>query len=191
MFTCLEKIACVIGLHRYGEWTYVLSISCEQLPVCEQCGHFRPVRSRTVHVWGNPTYAAEDVCEKIQLCLRCRGTKPVVPAIVHLLGEYAFTSSDSCVMVRTCNRCRWIDFDSALTHHSFCEWVEATEDTCHQLRNCLRCGCQEVQEHHEWMPKPYGKSCTRCRTTRPIESGRCYQCGSRAISGDNVCYSCS
>lgn len=189
MLTCLAKIACVLGLHRYREWTYVASTVCEQLPACERCGYFRSVENRTAHVWGNPVYLAEGVCEKIQLCLRCRASKPAVPAIVHVLGESGYTSSDSCVMARTCNRCRWIDPESAATHHTFGEWVGAAA-ICQQLRNCPRCGSQEERDHHDWLSKPYGNICSQCHTTKPTEPGLCYQCGRRAIPGDNVCYSC-
>lgn len=190
MLTYLAKIACALGLHGYRDWAYTAPTTCEQLPVCEWCGHFRAVQSRTVHVWGNPVYSIEGVCKKVHVCTRCHTSKSAVPAIVHVLGESGYVSSDSCVIARTCNRCRWIDFDSALTHHSFCEWVEAIEDSCQQFRNCQRCGCQETQEHHDWMLKPYGVICARCSTTRPTTPGLCYQCGRRAIPGDNVCYSC-
>lgn len=189
MLTYLAKIACVIGLHRYREWAYVASTVCEQLPVCERCGHFGSVKNRTVHVWGNPIYSAEGVCEKIEACLRCRATKPVVLAIVHVLGESAYISSDSCVMARTCNRCWWIDLESAAIHHVFGEWVDAA-DICHQLRNCRRCEGQEKQDCHDWLSKPYGRICSQCHTTKPTRPGLCYQCGRRAIPGDNVCYAC-
>jgi hypothetical protein len=190
MLTQLAKIACALGLHSYREWNYVAPTVCQQLPTCEWCGHFRSVKNRTVHIWGNPVYSADGKCEKIEICLRCRAAKPAVPAIVHVLHGFSYTSSDSCVMARTCDRCRWIDLDSAFIHHSFGEWVEAKEGTCQILRNCMRCRCEETEENHDWLPQPYGKSCMRCRSTRPTEPGLCYQCGRRAIPGDNVCYSC-
>lgn len=189
MFTCLEKIACVLGFHRYGDWAYVASIACEQLPACERCGQFRPVKNRTTHVWGDAAYAGEGSCNQIHTCLRCRAAQPAYPSVVHSLSEYAYASSDSCVMVRTCKRCQWINFDSAAIHHTFGEWVGAAA-ICQQLRNCPRCGSQEERDHHDWLFKPYGKICSQCHTTKPTEPGLCYQCGRRAIPGDNVCYSC-
>lgn len=189
MLTYLAKIACLLGLHGYRDWTYAAPTTCEQLPVCEWCGHFRATKSRVVHVWGNPVYSVEGVCEKIQICIRCRATKSAFPAVVHVLSEPAYTSSDSCVMARICHRCRWIDIESAAMRHVFGEWINLG-DICHQFRICLRCGFQDKQEHHNWLPTAYGSSCSQCHTTQPTRPGLCYQCGHRAIPGENVYYAC-
>lgn len=189
MFALLARVRCLFGFHPWGKWVYMDPSSCSQGLVCELCEQFKPGSSVVVHAWTDPQFAKEFSCEIIHRCFRCNTIKLAVPPISHSFDGYTYVSSNNCLMGKICERCHFIDPESWITQHVFSDWISAL-DACLEFRSCKRCNSEDSQEKHIWVPRPYGKTCSRCSVTKDIEVGTCFQCGQRAIPGDNVCYSC-
>ena len=83
--------------HRYGEWVFVTSNSCECVCICTRCGDAGSrVTRHEANAW---KYVAADDCKKVAKCKRCADT---LERTEHNWGSWRYGTFSN---ERTCLRC--------------------------------------------------------------------------------------
>ena len=153
-----NKIACLLGVHRWG-WAYTVDGCCNQQLLCKRCGRINYRRSRIEHRWDdNWGYTADGCCNQQLVCKRCSQVNRFNRSrIEHSWGEWQYVAPNSCQEVRICRRCR--EKEQQGRHH----FVEDNYGM-----KCKQCGMPRAK----WPDR-----CEQCHKVPPIPGGRlCYSC---------------
>ncbi len=115
-----KNLLCVFFDHKFGEWKYVASDSCERIRVCKRDGYEE--RRVGPHQFGEWKYVASDSCERIRVCKRDGYEERRVGP--HQFGEWKYVTSSE--QIRVCKR----DGYEEKRHHHQHSWtiVEYTSE---------------------------------------------------------------
>jgi hypothetical protein len=163
------KAKCLVGIHDFGNWSYIGSTSCEQIRRCKRDSSHS--QKRVEHTWSEYSYIEKDSCVKRRTCSRCDAKEDMVEH--ESLGEWTFVRPDHCAQEQRCARCKEVH---NRTYHSWGVWEYASPTTCDQIRKCRR--CPDGEEHklasdfdHRWK----GETKVSCDE----KVNECERCGKR------------
>jgi hypothetical protein len=101
----LAQLACLLGRHEAGDWTYDAPGACEQTSRCRHCGC--AMDRRLEHTWGQWRFDAPGGCAQTRACERCGNHSRQM----HAWSDWKWVEPsprrfDACkVAVRACARC--------------------------------------------------------------------------------------
>lgn len=156
------SILCRMLGHRFSEWEYESTNSCEQVRICMRDGYKDSRYSHNLK-WEN---IATNSCEQTLSCERCEYEQD--HRTLHAFSKWEYASANSCEQVGICN-CG--NEENRRTIHEFGEWEYESADSCEQVRICKRDGYKErLQASHEFGKRentfdariPTRKICQKC-----------------------------
>jgi hypothetical protein len=173
------RILCGVSDHRWGDWEYGTTGSCQQHRVCQRCSSTDA--GPLVHELGEPVYSAEDSCDRYRPCTRCEHVQPSETG--HAWGPLEYVSESSCRQEKECVRCH--QTRDGVPAHVWGPWEHAKADSCNRARTCARCRELETapatDTDHDWMR---GIAKTVGRTYHPVS-------GTHLVSSDEeILFTC-